>query len=759
MKKSNLYNLLVLIFLSFIIGACTNNSNSTPKKGSDMEQKIQALIDKMTIEEKAGEMTQLSLEAISKYDGENVSEPHQIDTAKLKKVILDYHVGSILNCAGHAYSKEHWYEIISKIQEYATQKSRLGIPVLYGIDAIHGVNYTTGSTLFPQQIAQAAMWNPQLIKKAARITAYETRASSIPWTFAPVLGLGRNPVWPRFWETFGEDVYLVSVCGKAMIEGFQGKELSSPYSVASCAKHYMGYSFPLSGNDRTPAWIPERQLREYFLPPFEVALKEAHSPTVMVNSTEINGSPVHTSKRILTHILHNELNFRGLAVSDWSDIHNLFQRSKVASSEKEAVRMAIDAGIDMSMVPLDFSFTNYLIELVKEGKIKESRLDESVRRILRVKFQLGLFDTPVTNPKEYPDFGSEKFAKVSLNAAREAITLLKNKKNILPLDKNKKLLVTGPTATSIRALQGGWSYTWQGQLSDSAYASEKSILEALQDEFGKDRIKYTKGSNFFKTQNIKEAVQKAKFVDYIVLCLGETSYTESEGNISDLYLPKAQVELAQAMIKTGKPVILVLAEGRPRLISQFVEGVDAVVDAFLPGPKGGIAVAEVLSGKLNPSGKLPFTYPKYPNHLVPYYHKYSEEHRSNLEGDIDPQFPFGFGLSYTNFEYKDLKLNKETFNAKDTLIATVTLKNTGIREGKEVVQLYVSDLVASISPDVKRLRAFTKVDLKKGEQKTIELKVPIKSLSFVGRDNKWILEDGDFTVQIDSLKQKFNLKQ
>jgi beta-glucosidase len=547
------------------------------KPVSDIDKKVDALIAKMTLEEKVGQMTEVTSDVVST----TTNGVHQIDAEKIKEAILKYHVGSILNVSAHAYDRNHWYEVISTIQAEAAQ-DRLKIPVIYGIDAIHGVTYTQGSTLFPQEIAMAATFNREIVHKAGEITAYETRASYIPWNYSPVLDLGKSPLWPRIYETFGEDPYLIKTMGAAIITGYQGNDVSDKYHVAACMKHYLGYGDPLSGKDRTPAWIPDRYMREYFLPPFAEAVK-AGARTIMINSGEINGVPLHASKYMLTDVLRGELHFDGIAVTDWGDIEYLHARHHIAATQKDAVMIAVNAGIDMSMVPFEYSFYNYLIELVHEGKVPMSRINEAVHRILKVKYQLGLFERPVGNPDDYPKFGSDEFRQVSLQAATEAVTLLKNNNNILPLKKDIKVFVTGPTANTMRSLDGGWSYTWQGEQSDTYAANKNTILKAIQQKIGKDNVTYEPGATFDSLQNVNDALKAAKKADVIVLCLGELSYTENVGNIDDLNLPGAQTQLAMELAKTGKPIILVLAEGRPRIVTEAERQSAATIMAYLPG--------------------------------------------------------------------------------------------------------------------------------------------------------------------------------
>lgn len=725
-----------------------------PKKlaatANALDTKVDALIARMTLEEKVGQMTEVTLDVVSKTG----QTSHQLDDEKLKEAIMKYHVGSILNVSGTAYSREHWHDVISAIQDQAS-KDRLKIPVIYGIDAIHGVTYTVGSTLFPQEIAMGATFNKALAHRAGEITAYETRASYIPWNYSPVLDLGRNPLWPRIYETFGEDPYVVKTLGAAMIRGYQGTDVSDKYHVAACMKHYLGYSFPLSGKDRTPAWIPDRYMREYFLPSFAEAVK-AGAHTLMINSSEINGVPVHSSKYLLTDVLRGELKFDGIAVTDWRDIQYLYTRHHVAASQKEAVEIAVNAGVDMSMVPYDYTFYDYLIQLVKENKVPMWRINEAVHRILKVKYQLGLFDRPVGNPADYPKFGSAEFKSASVQAAREAITLLKNNNGVLPLKKDIKVLVTGPTANTMRSLNGGWSYTWQGEQSDKFAADKNTILEAIQQKIGKDNVSYEPGSVYDAAENMDDAVKAAKKADAIVLCLGELSYTENVGNIDDLNLPDAQTQLALALEKTGKPVILVLAEGRPRIVTTAEKQSDATVMTYLSGNEGGDALADILFGDVNPSGKLPITYPRYANALINYYRKNLENGNSDDSHGYNPLYEFGYGLSYTTFHYSNLHVSSPELKDGQTLKITVDVTNNGQREGKESVLLFISDLYASIAPDTKRLRGFDKIDLKAGETKTVTFNITPQDLAFINDQSKAVTEAGEFKIQLGDQTQNFN---
>lgn len=733
-------------YLALLSGICCFALLAATAQNPAREKRIDDLLSRMTLGEKIGQMTQVTLDVVLKTgDAQDPSDPVRIDPDKLKEALVTYHVGSILNTTGHALTRDKWKELITAIEQGAGE-TRLKIPVIYGIDAIHGVNYVLGATLFPQEIGQAATFNPDLVYKAAEITAYETRASYIPWNFSPVLDLGRNPLWPRMYETYGEDPYLCATMGSAAVRGYQGADPFDKYHVAACMKHYLGYSDPLSGKDRTPAWIPDRYMREYFLPSFRAAVK-AGAQTVMVNSSQINGVPVHASKYLLTDVLRGELGFDGVIVTDWQDIKYLHDRHHVAATQEDAVLMAINAGIDMSMVPYDYSFYNYLLDLVKQGKVSMARIDASVRRILRLKDELGLFTSPVPRTEDYPDFGSEASRLVSLHAAQQSITLLKNN-GVLPLAKGARILVTGPTANTMRSLDGGWSYSWQGEVDDEFGAAHHTILKALQQKLGEGQVSYAAGTTYDTEVDIAAAVQAARSADAVVLCLGELSYAENPGNINDLNLPEVQTRLAAELAKTGKPIILVLAEGRPRIITAADQAASATLTVYYPGNEGGDALADILAGDVNPSGKLPFTYPRYTNALVNYYRKDLENGNPDDKSGYSPLYEFGTGLSYTQFTYGNLKTDRASLVPGGELHVTVDVKNSGSRAGMESVLLYTSEWYASISPDTKRLRAFHKISLQPGETQTVSFTLTPADLAFIGDDGKPVTEPGDFTIRI-----------
>lgn len=732
---------------------------------------VENLISEMTIEEKVGQMTQLTIDVVTK--GENIFssfEPGELNVELVRDALVKHNVGSILNTANNrARTTEVWNQWITTLQDIAINETRLGIPIIYGIDAIHGVTYTANSTLFPQQIGQAATFNPELVYQGAKVTAYETKASGITWNFSPVLGVGVDPRWPRLWETFGEDPYLVSVLGEQMIYGMEQGDIGKKESVASCPKHFVGYSKPDSGKDRTPVSLSDIDLRERFLPPFQKAI-EAGGHTVMINSGIINSIPVHANYAIVTELLKHELGFDGIAVTDWADIENLHKRDRVATTDKEAVKLAINAGIDMAMVPYNISFTTLLTELVKEGEVSMDRIDDAVRRILNVKYESKLWETPVPNYKEYDKFGSKEFEQMSYNTAAESITLLKNEDGILPLKKGVKILLTGPNGNNMRTLNGGWSYSWQGEKVHEFADRYNTIYESLQSRFGKRNVEYVPGVEYKMdgtymeetVVDIDAAVKAAESVDIVIIAVGENSYTEKPGDLNDLSLSDNQQQLITAISKSGKPIILVLNEGRPRVFSKVEPLAKAVVHTYIPANFGGDALADILIGEVNPSGKLPYTYPRSTNSLVVYNHKYCEESVTqegvyDYGGGFFPQYEFGFGLSYTTFSYADLEVSKSNFNGNDSLQVSIEVTNSGKVEGKETVMLYSKDLYASVAPDVKRLRRFKKISLKPGESQVVEFNITAKELAFINQESKLVAEEGDFVLLISDKKETIHL--
>ncbi|MGC9150903.1 MAG: beta-glucosidase [Microbacter sp.] len=718
-----------------------------------IEKKVDKVMAGMSLDEKVGQMLQITLDVIGK--GPNVFSsdvPFTLDPIMMDSVFNLCKIGSVINTSDNIpFSRTDWNHVISAIQKTSLHSTH--IPCLYGIDAIHGATYTIGATFFPQQIAMGASFNRTLVEQSAAITAYETRASSIPWALSPILDMGRNPVWPRMWETFGEDPYLTSQLGVAMVKGYQGVDKNNidQDHVGSCLKHFMGYGVPASGQDRSPANIPENELKEIHFQPFVEAVK-AGALAVMVNSGIVNDASFHADRTYIADWLKKGLQFDGVVVTDWGDIDNLCYRDHIAATPKDAMAIAFNAGIDVAMIPYNLHYFAWLKELIQEKRIPMARVDDAVRRVLRLKFRLNLFDHPITNPNDYPEFGSAEHHKMALSTAEEAITLLKNKDRILPLKADARILVCGPNANSMRSLNGGWTLSWQGDKVDQYEKNGSTILQALKTEFGDSQVSYSPGVSYVESgsfndedaSGIAEAVKAAADAQYIVLCLGENSYTESVGNLGDLYLSDHQQELALALSKLGKPMILILNEGRPRLISKIEPLFSAVVDVYLPGSFGGEALARILSGKVNPSGKLPFTYPKYPNDLMTYDHKPSQD--ATAQNDI--QYPFGFGLSYTHFKYSQLHVSPTSFKADDTIHVSVNVTNDGSVAGKETVLLFSTQPIASITPDVKRLRGFEKVFLQPGETKTVTMTIKAMDLAYVDLKGQWRLEPGEFILKI-----------
>ena len=774
-----------------------------------LEAKIEKTLAKMTLDEKIGQMLELNLDVMGKMTVENA----KVDREKVRSVLQQYgrseseinemlkqtdqqiidklggfpvdiykgdtkrvwklneqmldtliskwKVGSILNAPGtKAPTVAQWQQWIQVIQKKSMKY--LGIPDIYGLDHNHGVTYTQGGTLFPQPINLGASFNTELARRGAEITAYESRAANCPWVYNPVVDLSRDPRWPRVYESFGEDAIVNSKMVVAEIRGYQGDDNNhiDQYHVGTSTKHYFAYGAPWTGKDRTPAYLSPQMIREKYFEPFKQAAL-AGTLTMMVNSASVNGVPLHASYEYMTKWLKEDLGWDGFLVTDWADINNLFSREHVAKDKKDAIRIAINAGIDMSMDPYSVEFCILLKELVQEGKVKMSRIDDAVRRILRAKYRLGLFEKPNTGGKGYEKFGSDEFAAASLKAAEESEVLLKNEGNILPLAKGKKILLTGPNANQMRCLHGGWSYTWQGSRAEDLSEKYNTIYEALCNKYGKENIILEQGVTYnengaYYDENepqIQKAVDAAAKADVIIACIGENSYTETPGNLNDLWLSKNQRDLVKELAKTGKPIVMVLNEGRPRLIADIEPLAKAVVDILIPGNYGGDALANLLAGDANFSAKMPYTYPREINSLNTYDYKVSEEVGTmegayNYDAKVSLQWPFGYGISYTTYEYSNLRVDKSKFTAADVLTVSVDVKNTGAKAGKEAVLLYSSDLVASIVPDNKRLRDFTKIELQPGETKTVTFSLPAKSLAFVGADGRWTLEEGDFVLKV-----------
>jgi len=717
-------------------------------------QKAEALLHRMTLEEKIGQMTQVTLGVVS------TPEDGVLDPAALKKAIQDYKVGSLLNVTNHALTVDQWRQVQTQIQDEA-KKTRLQIPVIYGLDGIHGQTYTLDATLFPQNIGMAATRNLELVAAITKVAAKELRASGVRWNFAPVLDCGRQPLWSRFPETYGEDVYIGKTMGVTAIRAYEEDGGKNPTAVASCMKHYLAYSDSRSGKDRTPIYLPETEMREYYLPQFRAAV-QAGASTLMVNSSEINGTPVHASKYLLTDVLRKELGFQGVVVSDWEDIIRLHTRHQVAPTPRAAVVMAVNAGVDMSMVPADFSFFLLLKEAVEKGEVPMSRIDEAVRRILLLKFKVGLFDNPYPEPAATHNFGRPEYQTLALQAAHEAMTLLKNDNAILPLHRDVHVLVAGPAARSITALNGCWSYTWQGNQEKWYPADSKTIAAALTDKLGADHVTTSAVAGFDNPANYDTAALKtaAAGADVIVLCLGENAYAESPGNIRDLALPEPQTALARAAAATGKPVILVLTEGRPRFITGIAPLASGILMAYWSGRKTAEAITDVLTGEYNPDGRLPFSYPRSMGEMVLYDRKPTEDIREIFNSDMtangyDPLFPFGWGLSYTSFTCDGLHLSADRLSGNGKLTVSIILHNTGSRDGKHSVELYTHEHYASITPNMRRLRAFKKVFLKAGESQTVSFTLDKNDLAFVNAQLKTVTEPGEFDVYIEDQQAKF----
>lgn len=749
----------ILLSISLLALAYTASANvPVIKSDPKIEAQVEQTLKKLTLEEKIGQMMELVTDLFGANDKNGV---FYIDEHKTDSILSRYKIGSILNAPNTcAPTAKQWEKYIAQIQKISMK--RIGIPCVFGLDQNHGSTYTQGGTLFPQNINVAATFNREIARRSAEATAYETRAVSVPWTYSPTVDLGRDARWPRIWENFGEDCYLSSEMGKAMVYGFQGEDPNNidQYHIATSMKHFMGYGVPWTGKDRTPAYISPADLREKHFAPFLAGL-QAGALTVMVNSASVNGVPMHANKEFLTGWLKEETGWDGVLITDWADINNLYTREMVAKDKKDALRIAINAGIDMIMEPYSCDACGYLVELVKEGKIPMSRIDDACRRVLRMKYRLDLFKNPTQKLKNYPKFGGEEFAKLALEGATESMVLLKNEGNILPLQHGKKILLTGPNANQMRCLDGGWSYTWQGHRADEFAGKYNTIYEAFCNEYGKENVILNQGVTYnekgkYWEENepqIQEAVAAAKDADVIVACIGENSYTETPGNLTDLWLSENQRNLVKALAQTGKPVILVLNEGRPRLIADIEPLAQGIINIFIPGNMGGDALANLVSGKSNFSGKMPYTYPKEINSLANYDFKKSEE-VGTMEGAYDynakitQQWGFGYGLSYTSYKYSNLKVSQSDFRHGDIIKVSVDVKNTGKVAGKESVLLFNSDLIASIVPDGRRLRAFDKVELQPGETKTMTFELKADDLAFVGWDGKWRLEEGDFKLMI-----------
>ena len=763
--KKIIYTTLILL----VVLGCSKNKEmevEVTQNSADIEAKISVLLNKMTLKEKASQMLNIGLPAVLTGEYWDVREKAVFDVKKFKKYIIGLNVGSIHNTPGPGYlaDNKEWHSIIKTIQDSAIKKSRLGIPILYGIDNIHGANYIAKSVMFPHQIAMAATWNPQLTEISAKITSYESKSASLPWNFNPNADVAMSPLWGRISESFGEDPYLVSEMTNAYVRGSQQNDLGNSQNSAVCLKHFLGYGAGRNGKDRANAIISERDLRQYFLPPFEKAIAEG-AMGVMISSNAVNGIPCHSNKYYITDILKGELGFKGVVISDFNDLEYLVAAHQTAKDLRDATKQAVNAGLDLIMNPFDAKVVDIIVDLVENDEIPMSRIDDAVTRVLRLKFQLNLFEVPYNNPDDFTEIGSEKHISENYNAASEAITLLKNNGAILPLKKNKKVLVTGYGSNSINALNGAWSRTFLGQDTKYNDPTKKTVLEAIKKEIGNNNVEFVEGVNYLENINTSKAVAKAKTVDYIVVCVGEIPATEKPSDINELDLPEVQQNLVKKLAKLNKPIILVMLQGRPRIIREIEPLVDGILMAYYPGQEGGRAISDILYGKINPSGKLPYTYPKFSGNALTYYHKKTDIRDVNWGYDgFYPQYEFGYGLSYTNFKYSNLKISKDIIRNNDSIQVSIRVKNTGKMQGKEVVELFIKDLIASVSPDSKKLIRFQKINLKAGESKIVKFKISSKDLSFVGIDNKWIVEDGEFEVLVGGnpakmMNKKIHFKQ
>lgn len=752
---------LIIIILFLMLGCGTQNLDC---KDQEIHDKVSILMKKMTLEEKAGQMLNVGLAAL--FEGPFYSNRDTLifDKQKVQEILVKYGAGSVQNLSLFPPNTKQWRYYIGELQKISSEQTRLGIPILYGIDAAHGANYTAGSILFPHQINIAASFNTELAKEIGQVTSYELKASAIPWNYAPVLDVARHQRWGRIFESFGEDTYLVEKMGAAMLEGAQGDDPSAYNKTLQCAKHFLGYGASYNGKDRSPVFMNENYLRQILLPPFKTAIQNGML-TLMVSSGAMNGVPSHIDKNLLTNILKKELNFKGFIISDWNDIDNLYNVHKVAGNEREAVKLSVLAGLDMCMEPYDASFAKHLIDLVNDGEVPMSRIDDAVSRILYVKHKIGLFENPMFDDHDYTEFASAKSDSLNLASAQESIVLLKNevpsnsKKGILPLDKNTKVLITGVAANSINYLNGGWSRTWSGENTSFNDLDKLTILDAVRDKIGKSNVSFAQGTGYVDGDYIEEAVNKAKTSDVIIACIGEKPATEKPSDIDELALPDIQIKLINALAKTGKPIILVMVQGRPRIIRKIEPLASGIIMAFLPGNEGGKAIANILYGDANPSAKLPYTYPQHEGGLWTYDHPLSDERDVNfgLNG-FTPQYEFGFGLSYTTFEYSPITISADTIANTSSLEIEYTITNTGTKKGKESTLLFISDEVASISPSVKQLKRFTKIELEPGETKQINFKLTIDDLQFVDQNNDWVSEPGYFTISNGKNTARFYLK-
>ena len=769
----------MIIPMSLAMLACGTKNTADPAipVDSDLEAQVEKALGKLSLDEKIGQMCELTIDVIT-----DTQKPEfTLNEEALRKVFEQYHVGSILNVPkGVAQRPEVWSALIRRLNQISMETCS-EVPQIYGVDQIHGASYTWGATLFPQEVGQAASFNRNIPRRVSEIAAYESRACLIPWVYSPVMDLGRQPLWSRMWESYGEDVYLSCEMARQAVLGYQGDDPNHIPAdrVAACIKHYMAYGVPVSGKDRTPSSVTDRDMREKYFQPFRAAI-QAGALSLMVNSSVNNGVPFHANAKYLTEWLKEGLNWDGMIVTDWADINNICTRDRVAATKKDAICMAINAGIDMSMVPYEVEFCDLLRELVDEGRVSKARIDDAVRRILRLKVRLGMLDkqtwdkTPEQLATEFPDFAGEGFAREAEQMAEECMVLLKNDsvqgKAVLPLAEGTRLLVCGPNADNLRGMNGGWTYTWQGDRTNELapqMGDYPTFQQALKERFGEAAVRFVEGVRWdAKDFNLDERAADwgqlaaaARAADVVVACVGENSYCETPGNINDLNLSDNQKEMLRTLAAAGKPIVLVLAEGRPRIIRDVEPLCQAVVHTFLPSNYGGTALARLLAGDVDFTGRMPFTYPKYTGALVTYDYKPCEnmgqmDGNYNYDAVMDVQWPFGHGLHYTTVEYSNMKVDKTTFSADDTLTVTIDVRNTGDRLTKESVLLYSSDLVASLTPDNRRLRAFEKVELKPGESKTVTLKLAARDLSFVNLDGEWVLEPGEFVL----FSEKQNVK-
>lgn len=763
MKLKNIVLFLIvvscLLSCESVLEEKLNRQTISLLETDETEEKIADILSQMTLKEKAGQMLNVGLPAILKGSYWSKRDTAIFDSIRFHKIICEYGVGSIHNTPRFPATPEEWHHIIKTIQDASIKHSRFGIPVLYGIDNIHGANYVMGSVLFPHQIALAATWNTELTELSANITSYESRAASLSWNFNPNTDVAQNPLWGRISESFGEDPHMVKTMTKAYLKGSHANGLQDSLSNAVCLKHFLGYGAGSNGKDRANAIIPENNLRQYFLPPFQEAVANG-AMGVMISSNAVNGLPCHINEYYITDILKGELNFKGVVISDFSDIEYLVTAHNSAKDKKEATKLAINAGLDLVMNPFSMDVADYIVELVQEGEIPMSRVDDAVTRILRLKFYLNLFEKPYYDYSNYTDFGTQKHIDLNYQAASEAITLLKNRDEILPLKKGKKVLVTGYSANSINLLNGAWSRSFSGMETEYNDTSKLTILDALKTQVGDVNVEYVEGTRYLEDINTNEAFKKAKDVDYIVVCVGEIGASEKPSDINELSLPKAQQNLVKQLAHTNKPIILVMVQGRPRIISDIEPLTDAILMAYYPGQEGGRAIADILYGTTNPSGKLPYTYPKYSGNKLPYYHKKTDIRDTEWKyNGFYRQYDFGYGLSYTNYEYSNLEISKDTLMGNESLNVSIDVTNSGKREGKETVQLYVKDLVATISPDVKRLVRFEKEGLKSGETKTIEFTIDKQDMSYVNFSNEWEIEAGDFEILVGGDPSSLMLKK